>query len=292
MSCSMGREKAMTGHRYSRPIACAVAKILVNDDISSVDVVASAKSMGDQILDPLQRESKNYSLLNRVNAFWISDVLASNPSRRAEDVSRDLYAREDKLQRLVGAISLAARGRFPDKITEDNFLVRITRREIPEVFSEHVELAAIGLGMTRDKAALPFLIELLGSGPAPYWTHAHACQALAVIRDTNAIPTLRLCLGAPDFHALPDAFRALIALGDKQAVPLAIDRLSSKLKETNSGFLVLELEKVTGQCHGYDRNRWNMWWAEAEHSWSIPSSFVDIVFERQASVYRPIGVNP
>jgi len=283
----MGLDRAIPCHSYSRLTPNAVAEILVHDDISAINVVTIAKGMGDQILNPLQRESKNYFLLNRVNSFCIADVLASNPSGRAESVSRDLYESEDILQRLVGAISLAARGGLPEKITADCFLVSVVHRDIPEVLSEHVELATIALGMTRSTNAVPFLIELLDSRSAPYWTHAYACQALAVIRDTNTntISMLRQCLKDPDFYALPDAFRALIALGDKHAVPLAIDRISSELKETNSGFLVLELEKVTGQNYGYDRHRWNRWWLDAEESWSVPSRFVDIPFKMQTPVY-------
>ena len=64
-----------------------------------------------------------------------------------------------------------------------------------------------------------------------------------------------------DFYALPNAFLALIALSDVNAIPLAIDRISPEIKDKNSGFVVQELEKATGQKYGFDKNKWKQWWA-------------------------------
>ncbi|MGB7951574.1 MAG: hypothetical protein WCH75_28145 [Candidatus Binatia bacterium] len=66
---------------------------------------------------------------------------------------------------------------------------------------------------------------------------------------------------APDFYALPNAFRALISLNNKQAIPLAIDRITPEIEHKNAGFLVHELEAVTGKSFGFDKARWREWWA-------------------------------
>ena len=89
----------------------------------------------------------------------------------------------------------------------------------------------------------------------------------------DAVPVLRDCLASADFHALSEAFRALITLGDKEAVPLAILRVSPELKNYNSGFVVKELKKVTGKSYGYDREDWQRWWDSVKESWQIPEEF-------------------
>ena len=80
-------------------------------------------------------------------------------------------------------------------------------------------------------------------------------------------------LKSDDYHALPQAFRALISLGDRKAVPLAIARVTPELSGHNSGFVVDELKKVTGKSYGYDRSRWEKWWKSAESKWQIPDKF-------------------
>ena len=88
------------------------------------------------------------------------------------------------------------------------------------------------------------------------------------------MPVLEQCLRSRDFHALPDAFRALIALGDREAVPLTIARVSPDLKGYNSGFVVGELKKVTGRSYGYDGEAWKNWWDSANSTWQIPEEFL------------------
>ena len=106
-----------------------------------------------------------------------------------------------------------------------------------------------------------------------YWYHAYACEALARISSTDAIPALRDCLRSEEFYALPSAFRTLIALGDREAVPLAIARMTPDIKDKNSGFVVRELKRVTGKSYGYDQAKWRKWWESAQSTWQIPKEF-------------------
>jgi len=91
-------------------------------------------------------------------------------------------------------------------------------------------------------------------------------------------------LKSEQFHALPNAFRALIALGDKNAVRFAIDRISPEIKSLNSGAIVTELKKVTGKSFGYNREAWQKWWNSAEPQWEIPKDFL-VPWDEQKPVY-------
>ena len=68
---------------------------------------------------------------------------------------------------------------------------------------------------------------------------------------------------------LPSA--ALLLLGDPTGVRLAIARVSPSLRRGNSGYVVQELERVTGMHFGYRRDRWLEWWRSVEGRWVIPA---------------------
>ena len=70
------------------------------------------------------------------------------------------------------------------------------------------------------------------------------------------------------------AFRTLITLGDRQAVPLAIARVTPELKKMNSGYVVQELKKVTGKSYGFNQAGWQKWWDSVETKWQIPKDFM------------------
>jgi hypothetical protein len=55
---------------------------------------------------------------------------------------------------------------------------------------------------------------------------------------------------------------------------LAIARVSPDLKDYNSGFVVVELKKVTSRSYGYDREAWKKWWDSAKNTWQIPEQFL------------------
>jgi HEAT repeat protein len=131
-------------------------------------------------------------------------------------------------------------------------------------------LAILALGRIRDAHAVPCLLAVLQERDADgYAVHGDACIALARIRSTAAISVLEDYLRASDSsYALPEAFRALITLGDRQAVPLAIARISPGSKDQSSGFIVGELEKVTGQRFGFHRQRSQAWWRQSR----VPAS--------------------
>ena len=77
----------------------------------------------------------------------------------------------------------------------------------------------------------------------------------------------------PAFTAVSEAFHALIALGERQAVPLAIERISPEPELYNTR-LVEEIKTVTGTNHGFDKGRWKKWWRSVEADWTIPSQFL------------------
>ena len=246
------------------------ARILVHDRKFGMRAQREAIEDGDEVLPLLEKESKDFALLDGRNAFWIADVLGGIRSPKSRAVLEDLHGRKERLARLVGVAGLAQHGALKDAAAPGSVLVRSLFSDADE---DETELAIVGLGWSKDPRALPHLHGVFRKPVGQYWYHARACEAVARIGSPDSIPVLRDCLRRPDFHALPESFRALVALGDREAVPLAIARIAPDIKGRNSGFVVEELESVTGQSHGYDRAAWEGWWKSVAAEWRIPDPF-------------------
>jgi hypothetical protein len=247
------------------------ARILVHDLKFGRRAQQKAVEYGDTILPLIQAESSGFTGLNGRNAFWIAEVLGAIKTDRSRAILLDLYSRTNPVVKLTGPVGLVQQSALPDSIEENGFLVQTVRNETGQA---ETELAIIALGKSKNRAALPCLLDVLRKRPTDYWCHAYAAVALARIGSKDAVPILRECLQSPEFHALPEAFRALVALGDRDAVPLAIARVSPDLQGYNGGFVVGELKKVTGRSHGYDGQAWKSWWESAKSSWQIPEQFL------------------
>ena len=246
------------------------AGILVHDSKFGMRAKQKAIQYGDEILPLIQKESEDFTILNGRNSFWISDVLGAIQTDRSRAMLTDLYSQTNAIARLTGAIGLARHKALPDPVDENSFLVQNVRTDPGQT---ETQLSIIALGWTKDEKALPCLLDLLKQRPIDYWHHAYACEALARIRSKEAIPVLRDCLKSEQFYALPSAFRTLRALGDREAVPLAIARVTPEIEDKNSGFVVSELKKVTGKSYGYNQARWQEWWTSVQDKWQIPEQF-------------------
>jgi len=244
------------------------AHILIQDLVFGMRAREKAIEYGDLILPPLIRESKNFQELNTRNSFWIAEVLGEIKTEKCRTILNDLYSRSETLTKLTAAIAMARQGLLQDP-GATSLLIAIVQNDTDET---ETQLAIIALGWTRRQSALTCLLELLKNRSLNYWHHAYACEAVARIDAPEAIPALRDCLRSEGFFALPEAFRALVTLGDIEAVPLAIERISPKIRDFNSGFIVDELEEVTGKSFGYDQDRWMRWWQEVKDTWKLPSS--------------------
>jgi hypothetical protein len=248
------------------------AQILLEGSWESYSYLAEAKSFGDDFIPVLRRASDDFRHLSYHNGRLVADFLADIDSHASLAACQELYSRDDTVPRLVGALALSKRGELDDI----SFLTSIIENGVREYTAWHVgsgkigfdgwqvaesvQFASIALGRTRDRRGLPALLKLLEARAPHYWMNAHACDALAEIGDTRAITVLRDCLRDPEFHALSEAFRASVILGDNDAIGLAVERVSPEIEESNSGLLVRELEQVTGQTFGYDGGAWRTWW--------------------------------
>jgi hypothetical protein len=257
------------------------AQILVNDDKFGSRAEQKAILYGDSILPLIQNDSANFEKLNSRNSFWIAEVLGKIRTEKSRSILLDLYSRTNRIAKFTGAIGLFEQGAFPETITTNSVLIQTVEGDPNQT---ETQLAIIALGYSKDTNALPCLLDLLRKQPLDYWHHAYACEAVARIGSPKAVPVLEDCLKSEKFYAFPNAFRALIALGDKQAVPLAIARVSPDIKMQNSGFVVGELKKVTGKSFGYDRDAWHKWWDSVKTTWEIPKDYLK-PWDEQKPVY-------
>lgn len=257
------------------------ARILVEDSKLGGRAQHQAIYDGDAILPSIVSESENFEKLNGRNSFWIAEVLGGIKTERSKSIASDLYRRSDSLPHLVGAVALAEAGRLDEKGVNDLIAIVIAGQN-----EDQEELAMLALGKAHARATGPILVELLskdGDG-RDYWRHAYACDAVARIGYREAIPVIQSRLRSPKFYDLPNAFRALISLGDREAVPLAIARITPSIQNSNSGFVVKELEKVTGRHFGYNKLAWADWWKSVENHWSVPEAFQK-PFDDQPQIY-------
>jgi hypothetical protein len=248
------------------------ARILIEDRKFGARALVMAHWWGDRILDPLRKVSGDFAALDNRNTFWVAELLTRNSSGRSRQLAQELFYRTSPLPKLVGAVGLAARGDLPQGEFAGGGTMRKILTDERNAFHEHggrrlsdrdstlVELALIVAKYSRSKESVPDILALIENRPAHYGVHANACDALAQIGDPRAIPILEKAMSSSDFHALAEAFRALVALSDNRAIPLAIDRISPEIGEKNSGFVVKELARVTGQDFGFNREHWKQWW--------------------------------
>ena len=248
------------------------AKIIVHDRKFGMRGKAKAIEDGDKIIPLIKKESKDFQGLDDRNSFWIAEVLGSIDSELSRKTLKELHQRRDGLAPLVGSIGLGMHGAFPEEIDENSPLVKIVRKAHSK---PETELAIIALGYSGSAAALPPLHDLLSRKPNRYWHNVHACEALARIRSVKSIPVLRECVENPGFLgvSLSAAYRAAISHGDKASTGLAIARISEDPQGKLSS-LVKELERVTGLNYGYDKEKWEDWWASDGKDWKIPKQFL------------------
>jgi hypothetical protein len=243
------------------------ARILVDDRKFGMRALGMAHFWGDRILVPLREVSEDFTLLDNRNSFWVAELLARDNSSASLEISYELYKKSSIYQKLVGAVGLAAHGKLPsaeflqsgfiyDLLTNDKYISAQNDKRGKSVDITPVELALVVAKYARNERSVPLILALINKRPCPGVVQWYACEALGEIGDKSAIPVLDSAMEADDFYALPEAFRALIKLGDEKAVPLAIRRISPKI----SPFLVKALEAHTGKKFGFDRHRWEQWW--------------------------------
>lgn len=258
----------IAGFWYPGVTPSQTAGILVGDWKFGSRALAVAPLWGDRILEPMRAKSNDFTRLRGRNAIWVAEVLAQRPSPAGHAMSRSLFAHDSALQSMVGAVGLAGQGLLPASEFRAggrvNRVLQDARLFADSAASQQqqegvVQLAIIATKYARATDSVGDLAGLL-STPQDYWTHAGACEALAVIGGPAAREALRTALRDSTFHALPHAFRGLVTLQDSLAIPLAIERVSPELVGNNSADLVQELEDVTDQKFGFDREAWRHWW--------------------------------
>ena len=246
------------------------AKIIAHDSKFGMRATGAAIFFGDSFIHALKSESQDYELVNGRNAFWIIEILSEKETDVSHAAAVELYGDQNLKTKLAGAAVLAKYGDLskheflPDGLIYDILVKKQYGEKSENSFkdSDYIELALQATVNANNKDMIPYIISILNDRPSPYWSHAKACDALAELNAIEAIPVLKEAMKSDEFYALPNAFNALAKLGEKDAVPLAISRIGPDIEGKNSGFVIDELEKFTGQSFGKDKVAWERWWHE------------------------------
>lgn len=264
------------------PPAKEIARQLVHEPKPRRDVVALAISAEDRVIPFLSEETKGFTEVDGVAASRLVEVLSRVRSGAAEDVVQQMASKRQLGPRLVAAAVRARRGRPVDSMREELRRViegRFTPDELQAVtFGDGDEkgvlenilflyqrLALQALGSLRNAPETDAVAKLLVD-PAAKPVHGAAAEALGRTGGADAIRVLEAAMRSPTFGDTRAGFRALVQAKSPNAIPLAISRLDPDVEAATGGWLVPELEQVTGQQLGDDPNRWRAWWESAQGS--------------------------
>ncbi len=248
------------------------AEILIEDGKFGGRALLMAPFWGDALLPRLREASENYSRLNERSAQLLMVILAEkNKSEESLKLATELYQRDNVEAKVVGAAGLAAQGKLPEEALRPNgylyeaitYNPRVNAanyKELVDLNKPSAELALIVAKYAKRNEVLDPILKILGYRHVPYFLHANACDALGEIGDKRAISDLEVAMKDQDFYAIPNAFDALLKLGDENAIPLAIKRITPDIRGKNSQLIVGELENVTGKHFGFDQKKWQEWW--------------------------------
>lgn len=239
----------------------AAQKAILPPKINKRFAVEKCVQYGDAIIPHLATASQDFKYLYHGAVENVAYILAGINSPKSIALLNDLYHRDDPQTKEAGALGLVLSGNFKEQLTKDSFLV-----------NDINEIKALTLANLGDKTAVPFLIETLATETA-YWKCDRISKALGFIGDPSAIEPLRDFLRAPKSIALDGAFRGLIMLDDKEAIPLLIDRISPEIKDSAPG-AISSLKQVTDVDFGRNREAWKAWWEANKRSFVIPESAV------------------
>ena len=254
------------------------ARILIDDHKFGGRALKMSFFWGDLILEPLRDASGDFARLHIHNSFHVAKVLARNGSQRSLALASELYQRDESIASLVGAVGLSAHGRLQESefqpggklhavLVDEQYRCLYKadgKRDYDRepLTANALELALMAAGYARSRSSVPAILAWFDGCSSDPTVQAYAADALAAIGDRRAVPVLRSYLGSPDSHAVPPTFCALVALRDRQAIPLAIERIPPETRFVRS--VVPELEAVTGQDFGFDKRRWREWWKRNE----------------------------
>jgi len=244
-------------------------EILLLDRKFGNRIIESAIEDKDEFIFYLDQQIGVYRLNGR-SALWLSEILYSNTSDECLRFALKYYEGADTHLKLVSSVVLLSNNRYPEDISDDAFIIKALHGDYSDRFGNdsYRELAAFALGKSGKKEAVPYLMNQLRK-PDAYFVPATICDALREIGDDRAVPALEDALKDPNFYAIPEAFKALVCLKGKNAIELAISRVDEKYKRFNSGFIVNELEEITGQEFGYDQRQWQDWWNKNKKNFVI-----------------------
>jgi len=239
----------------------AIADGLANDVVWGFRGIQKGIACGDRCLSPLWEKSSHLKRMNGRNAPWIAEVLSGNQTPLSVRVASELSEDPQLLRKLVGQVALAKFGKLKDISTLHSTCVDPPKDDLN---GDMFDLAAAGIGYTKDKSALPALHAALDQSHANQsWRSWVICRSLANLKDETSIPVLESYLRRPNSAAPGEAMKALQALGSKNAIPLAVDRLAHSLKnhepDWTSESLISALEETTGQHFGTDAAAWQKW---------------------------------
>ncbi len=119
-------------HNFERRMSPSyAAREIADPTVPKMEANSVDLSWGDQMLPHLRKASKNFT---DFHPLILAQVLAHNKSRASDDIARELYARPDFNQRLLGAVALAGHGNLPRKeFGANGIITQAVRRYIKTV---------------------------------------------------------------------------------------------------------------------------------------------------------------
>jgi hypothetical protein len=228
---------------------------------------------GDRLLQPLRQQTNDFDLNGR-SAFVTALILTHVKTPATAALAENLYARPDPFSKAAGAAGLAGRGGLPKEVFRSGgFLNEVLMtgaqqrdRGRPGSKTYLAAIAMMAAEQMRSVESVPAICANLNENFS-----MNAVHALQSIGGKPAALCLEHAMESDAFADTCPVFKALVAMSDDRAVPLAIDRIDGHetwnsyrykaVHSSDSSCLVGKLSAITGKDFGYDRRRWQEWWA-------------------------------
>lgn len=199
---------------------------------------------GSELFDDFMFLTNDFSQLHYQDTRMFARFFNETNTTPLGQQAHRLFNRNDLDGKVLGALLLS---KSPEQSWPQDlfpFLSQIVTRSYPGLVTDYYgapdyfsEVGMLALGNMGGERSLNVLVDVLRESPAAYERHQMACQALANMGSSQAIPILQERMLDKDFRAILPAYEALVALGDSQAKEIVEKRLALGLESGDDMFI-------------------------------------------------------
>ncbi|MCP3901159.1 MAG: hypothetical protein GY707_15750 [Desulfobacteraceae bacterium] len=107
-----------------------ISRILINDYKFGQRAIVTGKAYGGFMLQPLKEASEDFTKINSLNSYKVSEVLCSIYTKEAKELFRNLADRKESDAKFVGLLCLSRRNKEAVTPSDITFLIETIKKYI------------------------------------------------------------------------------------------------------------------------------------------------------------------